>query len=239
MIELTALEHAQIIFLIVNVVTTHIISLYMIFKYKAKKVKELLYVGSAFLSSAIFNYYPFIISYILILFTKNPISEAVVKISFPISFLWIILWIVAYTKLVHQDKRKIILGLAIGFVLIFQIHYWTVFALSPESIGDLVRGYYMNWASFIGLYLLGTMIILLISGFDFSYRAIISEDKLTRLKGKLIATALIFTFLGVLFESIIILHGYWFIIPRSLHILSGIFMYLGFVLPKSIRTKFT
>ncbi|MBD3195188.1 MAG: hypothetical protein GF317_09045 [Candidatus Lokiarchaeota archaeon] len=238
MIELTTLEHAQIIFLIVNVATTHVFSLYMIQKYMKKKVNELLYLGSAFLSSAILNYYPFIISYILILLTQNPLDGIIVKVTFPISFVWIILWIVAYTKLVHQDKRKIILILVSVFVGVFEINYWIIFAISPDIIGNLVRGYYMNWASFIGLYLLGSMIILLISGFDFSYRAINSSDKLTKLKGKLIAIALTFTFFGVFFESIIILHGYWFIVPKTLHILSGLFMYLGFVLPKSIRAKF-
>lgn len=237
MIELTTLEHTQIIFLIINVISSHILSLYMIHRSRTKQVKELLYVGSSFLSSAVFNYYPFLLSYILILFIGNPINILVIYIMFPISFIWIILWVMAYTKLLHQKKRKTILAIVGAFVLVFQVHYWTILILSPNSIGELVRGYYMSWAGFISIYLLGSMVILMISGFDFSYHAIKTGDTKTKSKGKLIMVALIFTLLGVLFESIFTLHGYLFIIPRTLHIISGFFFYFGFVLPKFLQKR--
>ncbi|MBD3215947.1 MAG: hypothetical protein GF311_25270 [Candidatus Lokiarchaeota archaeon] len=235
MIELDPVEHIQVLFLFINIVSNHALSFVLIYKYFKSNINDLLFIALALLSTAIFNYYTFIASYISILFTKTAIDTIYVLIFFPFSFLWILFWALAYTKLVQRKHRKIIILLITSFIAIFEIHYFTVFITDPYSIGEFKRGIYMDWSNFVSIYLLISMIILVITTFDFGYKAINMGDKLINFKAKFILSAVFFTFIAVLFESIFTLHGFLFIIPRTLHICSGILMYVGFVLPKSIR----
>ncbi|MBD3195187.1 MAG: hypothetical protein GF317_09040 [Candidatus Lokiarchaeota archaeon] len=235
MVELLLIEHIQVYFLIINIVANHALSIILLFKYFKSKVNELLFIALALLSTAIFNYYTFIFSYVSILVTSNPINTIYVLIFFPFSFLWLIFWTLAYTKLVQRNNRKIIIILISLFVLIFEAHYLIVFLMDPQSIGVFVRGIYMDWSEFVSFYLFISMIILLITTVDFTIKAISMGNKVIILKAKFILAAIAFTFIAVLFESIFTLQGPLFIIPRTLHIGSGILMYIGFVLPKSIR----
>lgn len=238
MADLVLIEHIQVIFLIINIISNHALSIILIYKYLKSNVNELLFIALALLFTAVFNYYTFIVSYISILLTTNPIDTIYVLTFFPFSFFWIIFWAIAYTKLVRRNHRREIILLITIFVLIFEIHYFIVFFNDPLSIGTFVRGIYMDWSIFISIYLFISMLILFITTFDFAYRAMKIGNEVIILKAKIILTAVGFTFIAVLFESIFTLHGFLFIIPRTLHILSGALMYIGFVLPKSVRRIF-
>ncbi|TFG28253.1 MAG: hypothetical protein EU532_05670 [Promethearchaeota archaeon] len=237
MIELTFIEHLQIIFLIINIASNHALAIVMIYKFYKYRVKELLLIGITLLTTAIFHYYVFIISYILILYTGEPINVFYVYITFPIASLWIVVWIIAYSYLTHPSRTKLFSAFIICYLSIFETYYIYILLTRPSNLGELMRGHYMNWAPFISLYLLITMILLVITGIDFSIKAMLSDSQELQLKGKVILLAIIVTFFAVLFESIIQLQGLLFIIPRTLHIFSGILLYIGFVLPKGIKNR--
>jgi hypothetical protein len=78
----------------------------------------------------------------------------------------------------------------------------------------------------------------MITGFLFVFKCLKSGIDLTILKGKFIFLGLIFIFVSVFLEAIIITGSLLIVIARVVNIIGAIFFYFGFVAPNFIKKLF-
>ena len=239
MIELTQLEILQYSMLIVYLVFLIITSLMFFNKYIEFKIREYFFVGLAFLLVAVCTYTPYVISFIMILLTGNGLNNIVYIIAMSLLPAFLIAWMIAFTNLMFENKQKLILSLTLIVIIILEIiYYLLLFFIGPSAIGTEERGIYMYWTPFASIFILIINLIFLLTALLFAIKALRSNNKEIRLKGKLLTFATVLIILGSLFDGLLTLPGMLFIITRIIQITATILYYLGFTLPNSIRRFF-
>ncbi|TFG28247.1 MAG: hypothetical protein EU532_05640 [Promethearchaeota archaeon] len=78
----------------------------------------------------------------------------------------------------------------------------------------------------------------MITGLLFVFNCLRSENKLTILKGKFLFLGLIFIFVSVFLEAIIITGSFLIVIARVVNIIGAVCFYIGFVAPNFIKKLF-
>ncbi len=137
-----------------------------------------------------------------------------------------------------QKLKKIMRTTFVLWAIIFEIIFLIMFFYDYRIIGTRIDYYIVNWNGYVSTYLLSGSILLVITGFVFSYTAIKSKKSHIKLKGQFLLSAFVIftcaTFLEILFVNILTV----IIIARILGIASTICFYIGFVLPNSIKKIF-
>ncbi|MFW9970156.1 MAG: hypothetical protein ACFFDF_08145 [Candidatus Odinarchaeota archaeon] len=147
----------------------------------------------------------------------------------------IILWLLAFTEFLYSEKRKLILSIFAIIGVIFEILFFIFLFFTPSLIGELNGPVDVNYKSFIMVFLIIFLSIVVITGFLFAHLSLKSEDPEVKLKGKLLVVAYIAFSIGALLDSSVPFNEIVIIIVRLILILSAICWYGGFLLPKWMK----
>lgn len=147
----------------------------------------------------------------------------------------IILWLLAFTEFLYTEKRKLILFAFALYGSIFEILFFTFLFVEPNLIGELNPPVDVRYNSFIMIFLISFLAIVVITGLLFANLSLKSKDPEVKLKGKLLVIAYITFSVGALLDSAIPLNGVTIILTRLALIISAICWYGGFLLPKWMK----
>jgi hypothetical protein len=147
----------------------------------------------------------------------------------------IVLWLLAFTEFLYSEKRKLILLIFAILGVIFEILFFVLLFLDPNLIGELNGPVDVNYKSFIMVFLIIFLMIVVITGFLFANLSLKSKDPEVKLKGRLLIVAYISFSIGALLDSSIPFSEVTIILVRLLLILSAICWYGGFLLPKWMK----
>ncbi|MFX0030994.1 MAG: hypothetical protein ACFE8B_17400, partial [Candidatus Hermodarchaeota archaeon] len=124
------------------------------------------------------------------------------------------LWLLAFTEFLYTEKRKLILSVFIIIGLIFEVLFLTFLFVNPDFIGELNGPVDVNYKSFILIFLISYLLIVVITGFLFANLSLKSKDREVKLKGKLLIIAYISFSVGALLDSSLPLNEIIIIITR-------------------------
>ncbi|MHA1885721.1 MAG: hypothetical protein ACXAAI_03625 [Promethearchaeota archaeon] len=147
----------------------------------------------------------------------------------------IIVWLLAFTEFLYTNKRKLILLVFSIFGLIFEILFLTFLFLDTNFIGVLNPPVDVNYKSFIMIFLIAFLLIIVVTGFLFANLSLKSDNPEVKLKGKLLIIAYITFSIGALLDSSIPLNEALIIITRLILILSAFCWYGGFIMPRWMK----
>lgn len=147
----------------------------------------------------------------------------------------VILWLLAFTEFLYTEKRKLILSVFAIIGLTFEVFFLVILFLNPDFIGELNPPVDVNYKSFIMIFLIVFLLIVVVTGFLFANLSLKSKDPEVKLKGKLLVIAYITFSVGALLDSSIPLNEALIIITRLILIISAFCWYGGFLLPKWLK----
>lgn len=223
------------VFSLIFVVISIMVGLIILSRYYRYKERVYLYVGTTwmFISS---SWWSSSISFLVALGNGVGIPREVYfvigNIFVPLA---IVLWLLAFTEFLYSEKRKLILSIFVIIGAIFEILFFTFLFLNPNLIGALNPPVDVRYTSFIMIFLLSFLLVVVISGILFANLSLKSKDSEVKLKGKLLLIAYIAFSVGAFLDSAIPLNEVTIIITRLILILSAICWYCGFLLPKWMK----
>jgi hypothetical protein len=147
----------------------------------------------------------------------------------------IVLWLLAFTEFLYSEKRKLFLSIFAIIGTTFEILFFVFLFLNPSLIGELNGPVDVNYKSFIMIFLIIFLLIVVITGFLFANLSLKSKDPEVKLKGKLLVIAYIAFAVGALLDASVPLNEPTIVIIRILLIVSAICWYGGFLLPKWMK----
>jgi len=147
----------------------------------------------------------------------------------------IVMWLLAFTEFLYSEKRKLILSIFAIIGIIFEILFFIFLFLNPALIGELNGPVDVNYKSFIMVFLISFLSIVVITGFLFANLSLKSKDPEVKLKGKLLIIAYIAFSVGALLDASVPFNEPIIIFIRLILILSAICWYGGFILPKWMK----
>ncbi|NHJ19378.1 MAG: hypothetical protein EAX91_00435 [Candidatus Lokiarchaeota archaeon] len=238
--EPTVIEVTGGILSLCYITITLILSIILIYKYFKLQYKEVLYVGMALVGLA-GPWFPEGLGFLLILVTGGGLSDVfylngvitifiVFTAYLPVALLF---WLSAIMKLVNFEKSKLYLRISLVLAAIFEIVFFVFAIVDLRLIGTFIDVFNSRESTFIFVFYMCSMIILLITAIMFSYVSMKSESRKVRLKGKLFLISMILFLIGGFIATIatdIIL----LIISRVVLVFCSITLYLGLLLPNQI-----
>ncbi|MFX1380544.1 MAG: hypothetical protein ACFFA4_15770 [Promethearchaeota archaeon] len=147
----------------------------------------------------------------------------------------IILWLFAFTEFMYTEKRKLIFSIFGVIGVVFEVLFFVFLFLNPSLIGALNGPVDVNYKSFIMIFLIIFLAIVVITGFLFANLSLKSKDPEVKLKGKLLIVAYIAFSVGALLDASVPFNEPTIVIIRLILILSAICWYGGFILPKWMK----
>lgn len=225
----------QTIFVIFSI----IVGIHIISKYPKFKRTTLLLVGIVWIGM-IEPWFTSILSYLYTLITGKMLS-IILYLFIAVFFIpvTVILWTIAFIKLVYNEKKNIFIGLIVIYNILFEIFFLYFLFTDPSILGTLHGPINIEWHLFLQCYFLSVLLLLLATGVIFYFKSQNSNNQEIKLRGKFLLIAFISYVVGGIIdaaiyttENIAIL-----LITRILFILSAIEFYYGFTLPKWIKRR--
>ncbi|MFX1569333.1 MAG: hypothetical protein ACFFCV_13305 [Promethearchaeota archaeon] len=181
-------------------------------------------------------WWPSMISFLIALYNDIGISSGIYfflgNVFIPLA---IILWLLAFTEFLYSEKRKLILSIYAIIGAIFEILFFIFLFLNQNLIGELNGPVDVNYKSFIMVFLIIFLLIVVVTGFLFANLSLKSKDPEVKLKGKLLIIAYIAFSVGALLDASIPFNPATIIIIRLILIISALCWYGGFLLPKWMK----
>ena len=226
-------------------------SLIVLKKYFVLKSKPLFYlfIFMYFSSSTLF---PFMTGYIYWLVAAGTLVPPYTFYAYLGTFLIpvsIIGWTLVYLSLSTFSKKTktTAISLIIIYSIVFEIYLAYYLFLSPiapeeEMIGFLIERADFSLRGFVLIYVLSMLVWNVGTGIHFSLKGIKSGSGVAKLKGKIVLFAFIFMFLETILEGFVLSGAGNLVIERVIggiiNIVSFLFLYIGFVLPKWFQKLF-
>lgn len=238
--QLTAFEIFYGSFTLISVIISTILGLFITLKYFKFKQIELLLVGITWILLAS-PYWSDAIQFLIVMIFN-------IEINTPLYFFLAnafiapihITWAYAFTNFLFKNIKKQLMLFFIIEALVFEIAFLTVFFINPLLIGDQKSAFVVEWAIWIQIYLLFSIILFLVTGFLFARSSLKAEDSEIKLKGKFLIVAFLTFTIGTLIDVI----GaespteITILLARTFVIISSLCFYIGFTLPKFIKDVF-
>ena len=229
------------IFGLLYIIISMIVGFSIIAKYLQSKNIDLLYVGITyiFMCSPWWGITSFFIAALFNGGVGLPL-EAILLLSFVPLPLAVIFWMLAFSNILYNEKRKVIL---LG-IMCFSLFYWVYFLSfyfigGPTTLAVLESPVDTRSTNIIFVLCLFTFIfILLISGVMFARKTMKLDDPDMKTKGKLLLIAFPAFCIGALLDAAVTITPITLIIFRTLLIISAIFFYGGFILPNLMKKLF-
>ena len=223
------------VFSIIFVVISLFVGLIILTRYFRYKERVYFYVGGTwvFISEP---WWPSSISFLVALSNGVGIpSWAYFLIGNIFVPLAIVLWLFAFTEFLYSERRKLILLIFAILGTIFEIMFFFFLFSNPGLIGELNGPVDVNYRSFIMIFLVIFLLIVVITGFLFANLSLKSKDKEVKLKGIFLIVAYVTFAIGALLDATIPFSEPTIIIVRLILILSAFCWYGGFLLPKWMK----
>jgi len=238
--QLTGFEIFQGSFTLVSVIMSTILGFFIALKYLKYKKIELFLVGATWILLAS-PYWSDAIQFITITFFGLSIDP---PLYFFLANAFIapihMTWSYAFTNfLFKKQQKKIMLFFGIE-ALLFEIAFLTVFFVNPYLIGSQRSAFVVEWALWIQIYLLFSIVLFLVTGFLFTRSSLKAEDSEIKLKGKFLLSAFLTFTIGTIIDVV----GaespteITIFLARTFVIISSICFYIGFTLPRFIKELF-
>ena len=238
--QLSAFEIFYGSFTFASVIISTILGLFIALKYVKHRKVELLLVGITwiFLASP---YWSDAIQFVIVMLYEIELDS---PLYFFLANAFIapihITWSIAFTNFLFKKQQKKLLIFFGIEAIIFELAFLIVFFMNPYLIGDQKSAFVVEWAIWIQIYLLFSIILFLVTGFLFARASLKSEDSELKLKGKFLIIAFITFTIGTIIDvigadnptEITILFARIFVIASSLC------FYIGFTLPKFVKDLF-
>ena len=232
---LNPLDFMNGIFSIIFVIFSFAIGFIILTRYFKYKEKIYFFVGATwiFISEP---WWPSTISFLVALYNNVGISPGIYfllgNVFIPLA---IILWLLAFTEFLYSEKRKLILSIYTIIGALFEVLFFIFLFLNQNLIGELNGPVDVNYKSFIMVFLIIFLLIVVISGLSFANLSLKSKDPEVKLKGKLLIVAYLGFSVGALLDASVPFNPATIIIIRLLLILSAFCWYGGFLLPKWMK----
>ncbi|MFO7794656.1 MAG: hypothetical protein ACQERB_01030 [Promethearchaeati archaeon] len=251
--NLEIIDLVQGTFSLLFVIISLIIGITILFKYFKFKSKIFILMGLSWIGLAS-PWFPDSISFLIMLFGGSSIPiDLYLLIGNVLLPFFLLIWIWAFSELLYKDKQKLLLAIFLILAIIFEATFFLLYNIDIETyLGEYQRVFQIEFKEFLTLYLVGFVIILLITGVLFARNSLKSENPEVKVKGKFLMaafisfcigalldaiTGLIFTdILGLLLTSPVI--SIFVGVVRSILILSAIEFYIGFILPPFVKKIF-
>ncbi len=240
-VQLELIEMLQGSFSLIFVIISIIVALKIIIRYFEYKSITFLEIGIAWAGMTV-PWLPDSINFILFL-TSNPFLSVEAYLIIGNSFLmvFVILWLVAFIKLLHiENKKNLILGIAIALSIVFEIFFFILLSINTDLIGISYGPFHYSFSDFIVLYMVSMILIVLVTGLKFGAVSLKSGDPAIVLKGKFLITAFITFTLGAILDAMLspMLIPITVVLTRVILISSSILFYIGFILPNWVKKIF-
>ena len=239
-LQLSDFEFFYGILTFLAVIISFILGIVIMVKYKKFKKVEFILVGLTWIF-VVSPYWSDAIQFITITLFDYQISS---EIYFFIANAFIapihVIWILALTRLVFKKAAKPLLIIFTTEATIFEIYLLFSFFSDPNQIGTQIRAFVVEWAIWIQVYLLVSIVLFLVTGFIFASRSLKSQNKELKVKGWFLIFAFIFFTIGTVIDVI----GadspteIMIFLARTFVIISSILFYIGFTLPRFIKELF-
>ena len=215
------------------------VGLFIASKYRKYNNKLLLYVGISWIGMTN-GWWPSAISFLLVITTGNPLSEApYFLIGNTLTPWWLFIWMIGFTELLYRERQKIVLIIFALFAVIYDIVlYYYIFTNQVGAIGILQGPVDVQYQGLIRLLLITVLVIVCITGVLFARESLKSENPESKLRGKFLLLAFLSWTFGGILDSAINLNEISLVIVRILLISSSIEFYIGMILPDSIKKIF-
>jgi hypothetical protein len=238
-IELTIEEILQGGLSLIFIIISLIIGIKLLLKYRKNPEKTVVLAGLTwiFIVSPWFNTG---FNFLIVLITGNSMSDL---LYFLVGYIWppvaLYFWLSVFTLFLYEKRRKMILSATVIQGIIYEI-FLLFFAFTDLTVvGQKVSLFNDELSLPFSLYMLGLLVLSLITGILFGRESLKADSEELKLKGKFITIAWISFFIGAIFDAgIIELNPLILIIVRILLISSAIEFYFGFFLPRWIKDVF-
>ncbi len=234
MVELTQLEFLQGIFTLIFVSIAIILGSKISLKYFKLKRRELYLVGLT-LILMITPYVYTVIDFLTILLTGVSAPVEIIYLGIALVAFASLTWLILITDLLYKEKQKIILGLIIVQLVVFEIFLIYAILVQPTLILIPYGSRYYREAPILIYYYIVSMLIFLISGFFFARGTLKSDNKEVQLKGRFILIALITYVIGAILDIAFEATAFTETLARLVQISSFTEFYIGFALPDFIK----
>lgn len=222
---------------LIVVIIQVIIGLKLVLKYPKFKDKTFLYMGLSWML-VVTPYLSTVVSFLYTAITGELLSFTIYIllniVVFPVA---VLLWLLGLTNLAFPNQRNLIRILFALYAIVFEVLFFVfLFTLQKEMLGHMTEPFIPQFGPFIIVNYVLMLIILIISGVSFSASSLKSNNEKVALKGKFLLIAFIFLIFGSFFD-LVPTPDFVVLIKRIFMILSSVFFYLGFYLPKFLETR--
>ena len=239
-LQLTNFEFFYGFLTFLSVIISFILGIIIMLKFRKFKKVEFILVGLTWIF-VVSPYWGDAINFITITFFEYQISS---ELYYFIANIFIapihVVWILALSKLMFRKRKKALLIIFTTEAIIYEAYFLISYFMDPSQIGTQMSAFVVEWAIWIQIYLLISIVLLLITGFIFSRKSLKSDNKDLKLKGWFLIIAFILFTIGTVIDVI----GtdapteITIFLARTFVILSSICFYIGFTLPKFIKELF-
>lgn len=212
---------------------------------KSIKVKDLLIFN--FFLCIIFTlspWYPSGLGYVYWLINNRPLDYDIYVlvgiVAIPIA---ILAWLNVYMTTVKPTKKKIILSLYAIFSIAFEIYLFYFLYFAPGApvesllgIKDPTNPVDIDYKGFVLVYLGVSILTACTTGIHFAIKSIKEKGTPSLLwKGRFLLAAFILFGISAIFDAIVQMDQVLLIIMRIILVMSNLFFYIGFILPKWVE----
>jgi hypothetical protein len=236
--ELNQIEFLSGLFSLIFIVITTFLGLFIAYHYKKSKQITLLYVGFALPCLSI-PWYPSSISFLMILFTGQGLSEQfyffIGNAFIPI---FLLLWMIAMTQLIFNKKKKSIILIYIIIGIMFESTFIFYLITNPRMIGILQGPIDVDYYGFTQIYLIFVIASILFTAIWVGLKAGKAEKAEIRLKGKFIILGDLLWVIAAAADAFVPLNIISLLIIRMILILSILLIYNGWILNEYVKNIF-
>jgi hypothetical protein len=242
--DLTNIEFIEGLFALLTLTITVSIGIGVMYKFKKTDNNKLIPVGlfwalmgSPWLSASI----TFVMYIFLDYGLPGVLYVFLAAFIYPITLL---IWIHSYGILTELEKRKALFYfycvVAISFYIPFLLFLFSGDPILVALVGVKEAKFNIKFGYFVLFFGLFGFLSIFITGMHFSIKTMRIDDKLIKWKGKLLAMAFILYTTGLIADSFVpTIYPFFTALFRGLVILSGVFFYLAFFLPKRLADAIT
>ncbi|MFX1274238.1 MAG: hypothetical protein ACFFBP_21735 [Promethearchaeota archaeon] len=224
----------SIIYFIVSIIIAFII----MSKYFKYKTTSFLFVGFSTIG-LVWPYLATIVSFLMMVFTLNPLPDSayyiIGNILLPITTST---WIYAVIKLSHEGKEKIIVPIVFIFMVLLAIIYTILVFSRPDLIGEKLGIIDVKYIGFGLFYLIIALSFVWIGLIILLKDLIHSSAPDLKLKGIFLLFGLLTYTVASIFDGFLNLEIPFLLLMRILLMISSFEMYIGWLLPKSVKKLF-
>lgn len=147
----------------------------------------------------------------------------------------LIAWIFAFTDFLMANKQKSIIILYSIICFLFELVFFYYYITEPSILGEIHSEIDIAYQNITLIFLIFVCVNILLTGMYFGFQALYSDNIEVQLKGKMLILGFSSFLFFVILDLIPTITLLILMISRIGILISGFFIYIGFILPVWIR----